>query len=112
MRRRTARWLRRVLVHVHGLAARRRVRFTRKALHELAALDLGLDESDACHVLMGLSPRDAAGRVLSRLTGEWMYVFKPRIAGTVVYLKLILRTDCVVVSFHEEADEHETEHRA
>lgn len=35
---------------------------------------------------------------------RWMYVFKPRVAETVLYLKLILRADCVVVSFHEEGD--------
>jgi len=31
-----------------------------------------------------------------------MYVFKPPVGGIVVYVKLILRSDCVVISFHEE----------
>lgn len=35
-------------------------------------------------------------------TGEWMYVFKPVLAGTIVYLKLIIRDGCVIVSFHED----------
>jgi hypothetical protein len=29
-------------------------------------------------------------------------VFKPPLGGTTLYLKLVLRADCVVVSFHEE----------
>jgi len=37
-----------------------------------------------------------------------MYLFKPELAGTVLYVKLILRSDCVVVSFHEdEGGSHE-----
>jgi len=35
-----------------------------------------------------------------------MYVFRPTVAQTVVYLKLIVRTDCVVVSFHEDEDQN------
>jgi hypothetical protein len=40
-----------------------------------------------------------------------MYVFKPSVAGVLVYLKLVLRAECVVVSFHEdegEVDEGQT----
>ena len=39
-----------------------------KALWELAALDLGLDEEDACHVLANLSTRDFVERVVSITT--------------------------------------------
>ena len=97
-------WPRLALRTIHDLAARRRVRLTHKAFRELAALDLGLDESDACEILARLTRRELVGRQMSGLTGEWMYVFKPRIAGIEVYLKLILRGGCVVVSFHEEED--------
>jgi hypothetical protein len=38
-----------------------------------------------------------------------MYVFKPAVAGIVVYLKLIVRVDCVVVSFHEDEGEIDEE---
>jgi hypothetical protein len=31
-----------------------------------------------------------------------MYVFKPLVAGTPVYLKLVLREGCLIVSFHED----------
>jgi len=96
------RWLSRLLARIHTLAEQGRVRFTLKALRELAALGLGLDETDACHTLTGLTAKDFRGRLVSRLTGEWMYVFGPRVGGTMVYLKLILREDCVVISFHEE----------
>lgn len=68
----------------------------------------GLDAEDACDILLGLRVTDFAGRVRSESTGEWMYVFKPTVAGAVVYLKLMLRESCLVVSFHEdEGDSHE-----
>ena len=86
------------------LAAQGRVRFTMKALRELTALDLVLDEEDACHVLANLAASDFVERLGSRRTGEWMYVFRPRVGGVVVYMKLILRSDCVVLSFHEEEE--------
>ncbi len=96
------RWLPRVLTRVRELAAARKVVFTLKARRELASLDIGLDEEDACDVLARLALEDSAGRVESAWTGEWMYLFKPQLAGVVLYLKLILRNDCLVVSFHED----------
>jgi hypothetical protein len=44
-------------------------------------------------------------------TGEWMYVFKPWVVETLVYLKLVVRAECVVISFHDdegEADEEQS----
>lgn len=87
---------------IHELASQERVRFTMKALRELAALTMWLDEEDACHVLANLAASDFVERLVSKKTGEWMYVFKPRVGGVVVYVKLVLRSDCVVVSFHEK----------
>lgn len=95
-------WLPRVLTRIRLLATARRVRFTLKARRELAALAFGLDETDACDVLAMLTTKDSAGRLESVSTGEWMYLFKPSLAGTVLYLKVILRNDCIVVSFHED----------
>jgi hypothetical protein len=69
------RWLRSVLVRIHELARARKVRFTYKGLKELAALDLGLDENDCCEVLQNLTPADSAGRTVSEITREWLYVF-------------------------------------
>jgi hypothetical protein len=40
------RWLPRVLARIHRLAAQGKVQFTQKALRELEALDLGLNEHD------------------------------------------------------------------
>ena len=34
-----------------------------------------------------------------------MYVFKPYVGGRVLYVKLIVRDGCVVVSFHEDEGE-------
>ena len=96
------RWLSKVLVRIRALAAARNVRFTLKALRELAGLELGLGEEDACEVLSELTAGDSAGRVASAATGEWMYLFKPQVSETILYIKVILRNDCVVVSFHED----------
>ena len=93
---------RKVLTRVRELAAARKVLFTLKARRELAGLELGLDEEDACDMLAKLAVADWAGRLASAATGEWMYLFKPELAGTVLYVKLILRSNCVVVSFHED----------
>ena len=41
---------------------------------------------------------------------EGLRRFKPLLAETVLYVKLILRNDCIVVSFHEdEGGGHEEE---
>ncbi len=102
------RWLPKVLTRVRELAAARKVLFTLKARRELASLDIGLDEEDACDILVSLKAEYSDGRLESATTGEWMYLFKPQLAGTVLYVKLVLRNDCVVISFHEdEGGEHE-----
>ena len=96
----------RVAARVRSLAAEGRVRFTLKAVCELAAL--GLDSGDACEILAALRPSAFGKRVASLETAEWMYVFKPVVNGMVMYLKLILRAGCLVVSFHEDdADDEE-----
>ena len=72
---------------------------------------LGLDEDGACDLLAGLTPSDFAERILSEHTAEWMYVIKPVVASTRLYVKVIIRGDCVVISLHgdevpdEQADE-------
>jgi len=91
-----------VLGRIHQLAAEKKVQFTLKAVEELADLDMGLDVDDACDVLAALSPADFIEQLQSGRTGEWMYVFKPKVAGVTVYVKLILREECLVVSFHED----------
>lgn len=54
------------------------------------------------------SPRyavvDWAGRLTSRATGELMDVFKPRTVFGLLYVKVVIRTNCIVVSFHEEVE--------
>jgi hypothetical protein len=102
------RWLLVALARILDLARQDKVRFTLKALRELATL--GLDADDGIAVIARLSASDCRGRVLSERTGEWLYVFKPRVAGEVLYLKLAVRQDCIVVSFHEDdGDGHEDE---
>lgn len=91
-----------MLAEIHRLVALERVRFTLKAIEELAALEMGLDEQDAIQILSKLVVGDLVGRIESERAPEWLYVFKVEVAGTVLYLKLIVRADCVVISFHED----------
>jgi hypothetical protein len=63
---------------------------------------LGLSPEDVREVIIGLRARDSAGRLASETTGEWLCVFKPDVGGQIIYLKLVVREDCVVVSFHED----------
>jgi hypothetical protein len=100
-----SRWLPRLLRRVRELAAARRISLTLKAATELAALELGLDAEDLCDVLGGLTSEDFAEKIVSKTTGESMYVFKTTISDVIIYLKIIVRRTCVVVSFHEDQGE-------
>jgi hypothetical protein len=99
------RWLPRVLTRIHALATDRRISFTLKARRELAELGDGLDDEDACELLAALTSQDSAGRLKSRTTGEWLYIFEPSLDDKMLYLKIILRGECIVVSFHEDLAE-------
>jgi hypothetical protein len=70
---------------------------------------MGLDEDDACDALAHLKPNDVVGRLVSDKTGEWMYVFNPSVGETGLYVKVVLRGDCVVISFHEQENSDEDE---
>jgi hypothetical protein len=101
-------WLPVVLKRIHEFAASGRVRFTLKAVRELASLDIGLDETDACELLQRLRASDGGGRLRSVRTREWLYVFIPQVDGETLYIKVLIRSECVIISFHEQvADEEE-----
>lgn len=91
-----------VLARIRTFVEAGQVRFTLKALRELSALDLGLDADNACDILDGLTSADFFARIMSERTGEWMYVFKPTVAATTLYVKVIIRSDCIVISMHED----------
>jgi hypothetical protein len=95
-------WLVKVLGQVHELAAKRKLRLTAKAHRERSMLAMALDPEDVRDVLLGLGVRDSAGRKLSRTTGEWLYIFKPHLGNELLYVKLVLRAECIIVSFHED----------
>ena len=38
-----------------------------------------------------------------------MYVFKPQVGASVFYVKVTLRSDCLVISFHEDEDGEDDE---
>ena len=96
------RWLVRALEEIRRCGLARSVDFTVKADEELLALGLALNQDDACEILARLSLRDFAERMISTRTGEFMYVFTPQVAGVSLYVKVILRRRCVVISFHEQ----------
>ncbi|MBI2377560.1 MAG: type II toxin-antitoxin system MqsR family toxin [Deltaproteobacteria bacterium] len=100
-------WLPRVLDRIHKLAAAGKIRLTVKALAELRGLELGLGVADVVDVLVALTQSDSAGRFRSSVSSEWLYVFKPGVAETTLYVKVVLRSDCVVVSFHKDESNEE-----
>ena len=93
------------LRRIRELAARRAVRVTLKAQLEMSALEPPADIDDLVEVLCGLTAEDWTRRLLSRVTGEAMHVFKPSTPFGLLYVKVVIRNDCVVVSFHEEVEE-------
>ena len=94
------RWLSKVLKRIRQLAAAGEIRLTYKAERE--TLLQGLSPEDVRDVIAALGLGDSAGRLISEATGEWMYLFKPDVGGQTLYVKLVVREDCVVVSFHED----------
>jgi hypothetical protein len=96
-----------VLAEIHRLVAHRWVRFTFKASEELG--ELMLDEEDALQILAELSASDLAGRIESEWAPEWLYIFKPEVGGSLLYVKLVVRLECVVVSFHEDEGDEDDE---
>jgi len=100
-----ASWLSRVLADIARCVAAGDVRFTSKARLEMRGL--GCDTDDVHEVLSGLTEEDFFARLRSERTGEWMYVFKPWLVGNVIYLKLVIRAGCVIISFHEDSHDDE-----
>lgn len=98
-------WLPSVLKHIHACARAGRVHLTKKAIYEVGALGMGLDEQDVVEVVGALSPDDYCARIVSDHTGEWMFVFKPLVFGVTLYVKVALREHCLVVSFHEDEED-------
>ena len=56
-----------------------------------------------------LTAEDSAGRLKAATTGEWMYVFKPQVFETALYVKVILRGRCILISFHEDEPNNDEE---
>jgi hypothetical protein len=96
-------WLPDILARIRALAVARRVSLTLKAQVELVELRLQLE--DVRVTLCFLTAEDFSERLSSKLTDEWMYVFKPQVGERVLYVKVVLREECVVVSFHQDEGE-------
>lgn len=67
-------------------------------------LELSIDQDDVLLMLQHLESSDCSGRLRSSITNEWLYVFKPKVAATVLYLKVAIRQNCIVVSLHEDEE--------
>ncbi len=63
---------------------------------------MGLDETDVIRILQGLTLSDFKEKKKSKITKEWLYVFVFSIESCPIYMKLILRTHCLILSFHED----------
>lgn len=98
----TPRWLPKIIDLIKDLSSRGKVNFTLKSLRELESLEMGLDETDVCEILAGLKTVDFKTRITSTITQEFLYVFTLRIADTDIYVKIALRANCIVISFHED----------
>lgn len=98
-------WTPRILRRIRELTVAGNVRFTHKALYELAALALGIDQEDVLLLMQHLEASDCSGRLRSATTHEWLYVFKPKVAATVLYLKVAIRQNCIVISLHEDEED-------
>lgn len=67
---------------------------------------LELSQEEATDVLGDLTAAEFHERFASHAPPyDTLYVFKPVAFGLVLYVKIALRTDCVVISFHEDADD-------
>jgi hypothetical protein len=97
-------WVPRIVRRIRGLSAAGNVRFSYKALYELAALELGIDQDDVLHLLQHLEAEECFERLRSAITNEWICVFKPTVASTVLYIKVAIRQGCIVVSLHEDEE--------
>ena len=80
------------------------------AHRRIEALDPGLAEEDVFAVVARLERHDFTRRLVSEATGEWLYVFKPFVDARPVYVKLVLRGECVLISFHEDEEEESRTH--
>lgn len=103
------RWLGEVLKAVHRNVRRGTVQVTLKALQEMAALEPSISPAEACQLLEGLDRASFRRRLRSIRSGEWLYVFRTAWCAERVYIKLLLRSGCTIVSFHPEASDDEFE---
>lgn len=96
-----------VLRTIHEAVAEDRVLYTVKARAEMGALCI--DETDAAEILSGLSASDYHQTLHSHSTDEQLWVFKPLLFDEVLYVKVVLRERCVVISLHEDRDGDEND---
>lgn len=104
-----ASWKAKALTTLRKHLEQNTIQFTEKARSELAALDLY--ELDAVEMMAEFTSSELVDRIQSTSSGEPLYVFKPRLGNSRLYVKMAFRSYCDVISFHpdsgEEIDEHD-----
>lgn len=94
--------IRRALVRIATLAKAGAVQLTGKAVGEAAALEPPADIDDVIVILLGLKTADFAQQLVSNATHEPLWVFVPTTEFGELYIKVAIRTHCVVISFHQQ----------
>jgi hypothetical protein len=88
------------------MATTGQVRFTTKAKDEIGCLGAPFDRDACLQVLLSLRPDDFRQRVWSDQSCESLYVFRAWAHGVNLYVTLVLRHECFVISFHAEEGDH------
>ena len=84
----------------------------RRLSGRLGEFPIAFDVQDACDVLNRLRSVDFDSVSTSIGTGETLYIFKPEVASMRLYVKLLMRAHCVVISFHEDRPDDVEETKA
>lgn len=96
-------WQHRVQTRLRALADAGRVDFTAKARGEMAAA--GLHPEDILDILTSLGRGERIARMRSGHSGEWLYAFRPSVGWGPLYLKVVLRSGCTLISCHDDTHE-------
>ena len=95
-------WLPSVLARIHSHARLGQVQLTEKARRESRRLGLVLGADDICEILSALDAQEFHASVVSEVDGDTLYIFKPFVYRTRIYVKIAVREISYLISFHED----------
>lgn len=64
-----------------------------------------LSHEDGEDIIAGLGRQDFHRRLRSHVLAEPLWVFRPEVNDEVLWVKLALRADCIIVSFHRDDED-------